>query len=67
MLGCLNLLEAFASINGPAFYGHAPSDEVIELVRDAWKVLNPYRIADNGTSKVVVPFRLGETVEWKLE
>jgi len=58
--------ERFASINGARFYGIEDSDETISLVREEWTVRNPYRIADNGTSKEVVPFRLGEKVRWKL-
>jgi dihydroorotase len=53
--------EAFASINGPRFYGIEPSSEMITLVKKEWQV-RPLLIAgDYGFNPAeVVPFRLGE-------
>src|SRR5690348_14591426 len=56
--GALDRLEAFASLNGPRFYGMPPNEERVRLRRGAWQV--PERV---GT---VVPFRAGETLSWRL-
>lgn len=68
--GCLNKLEAFASINGPKFYGFPPSIERITLVREPWKVTEMFSVEevvdDVKIDEPVVPFRLGETIDWKL-
>ncbi len=64
--------EQFASVNGPVFYGVASSEETIELVREEWKVEAMFyatpveRGYDPIPDERVVPFRLGETVRWKL-
>ena len=60
--GALDRLEAFASRNGPAFYGLPPNEETITLVRKEWRVPEeiPY---GSGT---LVPLRAGETIPWKL-
>lgn len=58
----LGSLEAFASLNGPRFYGLKANDERITLTREAWTV--PAEIVDDaGAVKV---FRGGESVGWKL-
>jgi dihydroorotase len=62
--GALDRLEAFASLNGPAFYGLAPNRESITLVRESWTVPESYPWI-NG--QVVVPLRAGESVSWRLE
>ena len=43
--GALDKLEAFASLNGPAFYGLKPNDETITLRREAEPVTLPKSIA----------------------
>ena len=43
--GALDKLEAFASLNGPAFYGLKPNDETITLRREAEPVALPKSIA----------------------
>ena len=63
--------ERFASINGPAFYGVNPSDEYITLVREEWKVEKSLFFfaemeSEDDPGTEVVPFRLGETIRWKL-
>lgn len=56
--GRLDRLEAFASLNGPAFYRVPVNDGTVTLERTPW------RVAD--TVGEVVPFRAGETVAWRL-
>lgn len=60
----LEHLEAFASLNGPAFYGLAPNREHITLVRESWTVPESYPWV-NG--QVVVPLRAGEPIAWRLQ
>jgi len=54
----LDRFEAFASLNGPAFYGLAPNEERVTLARAVSKVED--RVAD------LVPFLCGETLGWRL-
>ena len=54
----LDRFEAFASLNGPAFYGLAPNEERVTLARAEAKVED--RVAD------LVPFLCGETLGWRL-
>jgi dihydroorotase len=55
-------LEAFASLNGPRFYGLQPNDERITLRRRAWTV--PIEVATGAGP--VRPFRAGETLAWQM-
>lgn len=64
--GCLSKLEAFASINGPNFYGFPPSIERITLVCEPWKVEKLFYVEEDVDMEQVVPFRLGEMIDWKL-
>lgn len=67
VMGALDRFEAFASLNGPRFYGLAPSDRTIELVREDWVVRNTFHItSDEPRMDEIRPFRLGEKVAWKL-
>ncbi|WP_348946510.1 dihydroorotase [Chitinibacter sp. FCG-7] len=59
----LDKFEAFASINGPTFYGLPVSEEKVTLVKESWTVPAEYQFGDS----VVVPLRAGETVAWKLQ
>ena len=61
--GALDRLEAFCSLNGPAFYGLAPNAGHITLVRDAEAVPETIDTADGG---VLTPFRAGETLDWRV-
>lgn len=56
-------LEAFASLNGPAFYGLAPNDETLTLTRADWTVPDAIDVADGSTVK---PFMAGETLAWQI-
>ena len=58
----LGRFEAFASRNGPAFYGLPMNAATITLERAAQSV--PAQIDANGT--VIVPFHAGETLGWRL-
>ncbi|PPJ47964.1 dihydroorotase [Rhizobium sp. KAs_5_22] len=51
--GALDKLEAFASLNGPAWYGLAPNDETITLVRRDAAVSFPAKI-ETGAGPVTV-------------
>jgi dihydroorotase len=61
--GALDRLEAFASLNGPAFYRMAPNEQRVALLRAPLEV--PARI-DAGAAEVV-PFHAGATLAWRFE
>ncbi|ANP47405.1 dihydroorotase [Candidatus Viadribacter manganicus] len=58
----MDRFEAFASENGPRFYGLPPNEERITLVREAQAVSE--RISAGGTE--IVPFHAGATLGWRL-
>ncbi|WP_306095147.1 dihydroorotase [Qipengyuania flava] len=58
----LDRFEAFASLNGPAFYGLAPNEERITLEKAPVEV--PQEV-DGGEARIV-PFHAGETLNWRL-
>jgi dihydroorotase len=58
----LDRFEAFASLNGPAFYGLPVNPETITLERREIEV--PAQIDCNGTA--IVPFHAGEKLNWSL-
>jgi dihydroorotase len=60
--GALDRLEAFASLNGPAFYGLAPNRERIVLERAADVV--PERVTAG--AEQLVPFHAGESLPWRF-
>lgn len=61
--GAMDRFEAFASENGPRFYGLPLNEERITLTRDAQSV--PDRISAGGTE--IVPFHAGATLAWRLQ
>ncbi|WP_018988055.1 dihydroorotase [Aromatoleum toluclasticum] len=61
--GALDRLEAFASLNGPAFYGLQPNSARITLVKQVWEVPAAY---DYLAGDPLVPLRAGETIAWRL-
>lgn len=61
--GALDRLEAFASLNGPAFYRLAPNADRITLQRNAWQVPAAYDYLDGES---LVPLRAGEALSWQL-
>ena len=58
----LDALDAFASRNGPAFYGLEPNRETITLRRDPWPVPDELPVGDDA----LVPFRAGDCVGWRI-
>ena len=58
----LDRFEAFASLNGPAFYGLAPNEKRITLEKAPVEV--PQEV-DGGEARIV-PFHAGETLSWRL-
>ncbi|MGB9991718.1 dihydroorotase [Pseudoduganella rhizocola] len=60
--GALDKLEAFASLNGPAFYGLEPNEEKITLKREQWTL--PQSLPFGETQ--LVPLNAGETINWKM-
>lgn len=60
--GGLDHFEAFASLNGPAFYRLPPNEDRITLRREQWTV--PERVGEGDLA--VVPFRAGEKLRWRL-
>jgi dihydroorotase len=60
--GALDKFEAFASLNGPAFYRLPVNEQRVTLCREEWSV--PERIGEGELA--VMPFRAGETLRWRL-
>ena len=60
--GALDKLEAFASFNGPAFYGLPRNTGTITLHRETWTL--PTEVPMGETT--VVPLNGGEPIGWKL-
>ena len=58
----LDRLEAFASLNGPAFYGLEPNEERVTLRRSGTVV--PEKLEAAGAE--IRPFRAGERLGWRL-
>jgi dihydroorotase len=61
--GALDKLEAFASLNGPAFYGLAPNADTITLVKESWTVPAELAYGDDA----LVPLRAGEAIHWRMQ
>lgn len=61
--GALGQLEAFAALNGPAFYGVPPSEERVRLVKRAWEVPEKLRYGDED----IVPMWAGDVCPWAVE
>jgi dihydroorotase len=60
--GALDKLEAFASLNGPAFYGLPVNEGTITLKREPWTL--PVTVP-MGESQLV-PLNAGEQINWKM-
>jgi dihydroorotase len=58
----LDKFEAFASENGPRFYGLPVNLGAVALERSEWSVPEEIRAADT----VIVPFRAGSELRWKF-
>ncbi len=61
--GALDRLEAFASLNGPAFYRLPPNSDRITLVKSPWQAPENY---DYLPEDPLVPLRAGMSVMWQL-
>jgi dihydroorotase len=61
-VGALDRLEAFASLNGPAFYGLPVNRDRLTLKRAEWTL--PEQLALG--SATVVPLNAGETLRWQV-
>lgn len=59
----LERLEAFASLNGPRFYGLPPNSDTITLARGETVVPHSVNLPDGGAIR---PFRAGETLRWRI-
>ncbi|KAJ3670997.1 hypothetical protein LUZ60_008423 [Juncus effusus] len=60
--GALDKLEAFASFNGPDFYGLPRNDGKIKLQKSPWKVPESYGY----NSGEIVPLFAGQILDWEL-
>lgn len=62
-VGALDKLEAFASFNGPDWYGLPRNTDKIVLSKETWSVpaSYPYLSTDD-----IVPLRAGESLNWKM-
>ncbi|MBY6128229.1 dihydroorotase [Qipengyuania aquimaris] len=58
----LEKFEAFASLNGPAFYGLPVNEGTVTLEKSEIEV--PAEV--NGGAAEIVPFHAGETLSWRL-
>lgn len=61
--GALGTFEAFASLNGPAFYGLPVNEGTVTLVRGGETVPDELPAAGD----TIVPFHAGETLGWRLD
>lgn len=62
-LGALDKLEAFASHNGPDFYGLPRNSSTITLAKESWEIPEYIPFGDSR----VKPLRAGETLTWRLK
>lgn len=60
--GAMDMLEAFASFNGAAFYGLPRNEDSITLMKEKWDVPAQLEFAGD----VLIPLRAGKSVTWKL-
>jgi len=60
--GALDKLEAFASLNGPAFYDLPVNEGTVTLKRETWTI--PPTVAMGGDS--LVPLDAGQQMNWKM-
>ncbi|VVQ24770.1 Dihydroorotase [Pseudomonas fluorescens] len=58
----LDKLEAFASLNGPRFYGLPANTDRITLVREEWTAPTSLPFGE----LTVIPLRAGEKLRWRL-
>jgi dihydroorotase len=61
--GSLDRLEAFASFNGPDFYGLPRNKGQMTLVKQRWTIPDSYGFG----SSTVVPMWAGRTLSWAVQ
>lgn len=61
--GALDRLEAFASFNGPDFYGMPRNSDTVTLVKEPWRVPDEYTYGAGGS---IVPFHAGQQLHWRV-
>lgn len=61
--GALDRLEGFASLFGPRFYGREPNSDTVTLVKEPWRPEAELPFGED----VVVPWKGGEWVRWRVE
>ena len=61
--GRLDALEAFASLNGPAFYGLPANEGTLTLERGSFDIPEALPAGDDA----LVPLAAGETLQWRLK
>ena len=61
--GALDKLEAFASFNGPDWYGLPRNNGTVTLAKESWAVPADYPYAGGDT---LVPLRAGESLSWNM-
>ncbi|MBT5187982.1 MAG: dihydroorotase [Gammaproteobacteria bacterium] len=61
-LNALDKLEAFASFNGPDFYGLSRNDDKITLAKTSWDAPAYYEFSD----QQVTPLRANELIQWSV-
>lgn len=59
----LDRFEAFASLNGPAFYGLPVNEQTITLEQVSQPVIETV----GGGALMVMPYRAGETLSWRIK
>lgn len=59
----LDKLEAFASFNGPDYYGIKRNTGTITLVKEEWIMPNEFKLGDD----TLIPLRAGGKMAWKLK
>jgi len=57
-------LEAFASFNGPDFYGLPRNTDKITLIKKDWQVPESYPLDDKNN---IIPLRASETIHWQIK
>ena len=57
----LEHFEAFASLNGPAFYGMPANEARVTLEKRSWKMSG-----DIEGAEVIRPYRMGESLPWAM-
>ncbi|MDZ4124475.1 MAG: dihydroorotase [Hydrogenophaga sp.] len=62
-VGALDRLEAFASFNGPAFYGLPRNSGSVTLKRESWTTPESFRFGEADLK----PLRGGEVLPWRLQ